>query len=434
MKLSGWGNYPVIDAEVVSPRSAAEATALLRDAAGFAGIARGLGRSYGDSSLAPRTLSLRYLDQFIEYDDTSGLLRCGAGVALSELLRVFVPRGRFLPVTPGTKFVTIGGAIASDVHGKNHHVDGSFSDHVESLRLLLAGGEVLNCSRQTHTDLFRATCGGMGLTGIILDATLSLRPINSAYIHETTCKAANLEEVMALFNEFNDFTYSVAWIDCLSRGRRLGRSLLFLGEHADDGRCELQQRNPLSVPLEMPGFLLNHYTMGAFASVFYHKVRGRRTQHTCHYEPFFYPLDRIHHWNRVYGRRGFTQYQFVLPREAGLEGMNAILQRIVASQGGSFLAVLKAFGKGNANLLSFPMEGYTLALDFKIYDGLFELLDTLDSIVLDYAGRVYLSKDVRMSERVFKQSYPGWEEFAKIRQQYGADRVFRSLQSERLGI
>ena len=210
MKLSGWGNYPVIDAEVVSPRSAAEATALLRDDGGFAGIARGLGRSYGDSSLAPRTLSVRYLDQFIEFDETGGLLRCGAGLALSELLRVFVPRGRFLPVTPGTKFVTIGGAIASDVHGKNHHVDGSFSDHVESFRLLLASGEVLNCSRQEHTDLFRATCGGMGLTGIILDATLSLRPINSAYVHETTCKAANLEEVMALFNEFNDFTYSVA--------------------------------------------------------------------------------------------------------------------------------------------------------------------------------------------------------------------------------
>jgi FAD/FMN-containing dehydrogenase len=434
MKLSGWGNYPVIDAEVVAPRSAAEATALLQGDAGFSCIARGLGRSYGDSSLAPRTLSVRYLDQLMEYDDSSGLLRCGAGLDLSVLLRIFVPRGRFLPVTPGTKFVTIGGAIASDVHGKNHHVDGSFSDHIESFRLLLANGEIVNCSRQEHADLFRATCGGMGLTGIILDATFSLRPINSAYVHETTCKAANLEEVMALFTEFNDFTYSVAWIDCLSKGRKLGRSLLFLGEHADDGRYELQRRSPLTVPVNMPDFLLNHHTMGIFASVFYHKVRDRRSEHTSHYEPFFYPLDRIHHWNRVYGRRGFTQYQFVLPREAGLEGMNAILQRIVASQGGSFLAVLKAFGKGNANLLSFPMEGYTLALDFKIYDGLFELLDTLDSIVLDYAGRVYLSKDVRMSERVFKQSYPGWEEFAKIRQQYGADRVFRSLQSERLGI
>ena len=274
----------------------------------------------------------------------------------------------------------------------------------------------------------------MGLTGIILDATLSLRPVNSAYVQETTFKAANLEEVMGLFTEFNDCTYSVVWIDCLARGRKLGRSLLFPGEHADDGRFDMPRHRPLDVPLEMPDFLLNHYTMGIFASVFYHRVCGRRSEHVTHYEPFFYPLDRIHHWNRVYGKRGFTQYQFVLPREAGLEGMNTILQRIVASRSGSFLAVLKAFGKGNANLLSFPMEGYTLALDFKIRDGLFALLETLDSIVLDYAGRVYLSKDVRMSERVFKQGYPGWEEFRQIRQQYGADRVFRSLQSERLGI
>jgi len=434
MNISGWGKYPVVDAEVVAPRSAPQAAALFRGEAGFTGIARGLGRSYGDSSLAPRTLSTRYLDHFMDFDAASGMLRCGAGLSLAEVLRVFVPRGRFLPVTPGTKFVTVGGAIASDVHGKNHHIDGSFSDHVESFRLLLASGEVVNCSRHEHADLFRATCGGMGLTGIIMDATFSLRQINSTYLHEVTYKAANLEEALALFAEFNDCSYSVAWIDCLSRGSKLGRSLLYLGEHADDGRFDMPRLSPLNVPLDMPDFLLNHYTMGIFASTFYNKVRSRRSEHDTHYEPFFYPLDRIHHWNRVYGKRGFTQYQFVLPREAGLEGMNTILQRIVASQGGSFLAVLKAFGKGNANLLSFPMEGYTLALDFKIYDGLFELLETLDSIVLDYAGRVYLSKDVRMSERVFKQSYPGWEEFVKIRQQYGADRVFRSLQSERLGI
>jgi FAD/FMN-containing dehydrogenase len=434
MKLSGWGNYPVVDAEVFSPRSAPEAAALLRRDAGFTGIARGLGRSYGDSSLAARAVSTRYLDHYSDFDGTTGMLRCGAGVSLADVLRVFVPRGHFLPVTPGTKFVTVGGAIASDVHGKNHHVDGSFSDHVESFRLLLASGEVLDCSRLEHADLFRATCGGMGLTGIILDASFSLRPVNSAYLHETTYKAANLEEALALFAEFSNCTYTVAWIDCLSRGSRLGRSLIYLGEFADDGRFDMPRRRPLNVPLDMPDFLLNHYSMGIFASAMYNKVRSRRSEHVSHYEQFFYPLDRIHHWNRIYGRRGFTQYQFVLPREAGLEGMNAVLQRIVASRGGSFLAVLKAFGKGNANLLSFPMEGYTLALDFKIYDGLFELLDTLDSIVLDYAGRVYLSKDARMSERVFKQSYRGWEEFMNIRQQYGADRAFRSLQSERLGI
>jgi FAD/FMN-containing dehydrogenase len=434
MRLSGWGKYPVIESEPITPLTASGLKSTLGPETGFSGIARGMGRSYGDSSLAPKTINTLYLNHILGFDQSTGIVRCAAGITLADLLQVFVLRGWFLPVTPGTRFVTVGGAIASDVHGKNHHVEGSFCDHVESFRLMLASGDVVDCSKEEHQELFCATCGGMGLTGIILDATFKLKPVKSTYIHETTLKANNLEEALALFEKHNSTTYSVAWIDCLSTGRSLGRSLLMLGEHAEDGRLDIPRKSALSVPVDMPGFLLNRFSISAFNTLYYNRVRKDPHEKLVHYEPFFYPLDSIHHWNRIYGKRGFTQYQFVIPREAGVEGMTAILKKIADSRRGSFLAVLKTFGKGNNNHLSFPMEGYTLALDFKLCDGLFKLLDELDRVVLDYAGRLYLSKDVRMSEDTFKQGYPRWEEFRKIRHDYGADQTFHSLQSERLGI
>jgi FAD/FMN-containing dehydrogenase len=274
----------------------------------------------------------------------------------------------------------------------------------------------------------------MGLTGVILDATFRMRPISSAYLRQTTFKAANLDEALALIEANEDTAYSVAWIDCLSRGRRLGRSLLMTGDFVDDGRLELKPGKPLAVPVDMPGFLLNKYTVTAFNALYYHRVHKRQSEQVVHFDPFLYPLDSLHDWNRIYGKGGFTQYQFVIPKQAGRQGMAAILGRIAESGRGSFLAVLKSFGKGNDNYLSFPMEGYTLALDFKIDQGLFPFLDELDRIVLDYGGRLYLAKDVRMSEATFKRGYPHWEAFQEVRRRYGADRVFHSLQSDRLGL
>ena len=433
MKLSGWGRYPLLlESIIFSPCNTAEIAGCLRAKNSL--ITRGLGRSYGDSSLAPQILSTLSLNHFIAFDEDTGVLSCEAGVSLADILSTFVPKGWFLPVTPGTKFVTVGGAIASDVHGKNHHVDGSFSDHVHSFQIIVADGSAIECSRILHPELFHATCGGMGLTGVIVNATIALKRVQSAYIDETVIKAKNLKEVFRLFEEHQASTYSVAWIDCLSSGESLGRSLLMLGEHAKEGGLIARKKKKLTIPFNMPSLLLNQYSISAFNALYYHKQREQLVERRVHYDGYFYPLDSLHHWNRLYGKNGFTQYQFALPKSAGLEGMTAVLKEIAASKRGSFLSVLKAFGQGNENYLSFPMKGYTLALDFKITPGLFDLLDKLDSIVLHYGGRIYLTKDVRMSEAIFKQSYTKWPDFAKIRTQYGADKQFHSLQSSRLGL
>lgn len=426
-KLTSWGKHPIIDANIISPHKQ-DLTSL-----NIEGIARGLGRSYGDSALSEQVIELKKLAYFIGFDEKEGLLHCEAGVTLDEILKVFVPKGWFLSVTPGTKFVTVGGAIASDVHGKNHHIEGSFSDHVESF-LLVQKDTLLTCSRDENSDLFHATCGGMGLTGIITEATFKLKAIKSAYINQKTVKAKNLDMALKLFDKYEDYTYSVAWIDCLSTGDNLGRSLLMLGEHALSGELKPHQDGKLNMPCDMPSFLLNKYTIQAFNSAYFNKQLRAEINNTVHYEPFFYPLDGINNWNRMYGKKGFTQYQFVIPMEAGKEGLTEILNAIAESKQGSFLAVLKVFGNGNKNLLSFPMRGYTLALDFKLNDKLFELLDRLDIIVRKYDGRLYLSKDVRMSEYMFKTSYPQWEEFQKLREQHGVGKLYHSLQSSRIGL
>lgn len=424
MQMHGWGRYPTVETQLILPGKRPETIV----------IPRGMGRSYGDSSLAAHVISTRPLDTLLGFDATTGQLRCSAGVTLADLLAVFVPQGWFLPVTPGTKFVSIGGAIASDVHGKNHHRDGCFSEFVDNLDLMLADGNIITCSRTAHADLFRATCGGMGLTGLILTASLRLQPIRTAYIDQTILKASCLENALELFAEHHSATYSVAWIDCLASGASLGRSLLMLGEHAAQGNLHAGHKAALSIPFDMPHQLLNSYSVRAFNTLYYQRIRQQQSVQHSHYEPFFYPLDGILHWNRLYGKQGFVQYQFVIPTAAGLEGLRTILRRIAASGRGSFLAVLKVFGKENANLLSFPLEGYTVALDFKLTSGLFALLDELDAMLLDYGGRLYLTKDARMSAATFKHSYPQWEQFQAVRENYGAIGRFASLQSQRLGL
>lgn len=428
MKLTSWGKYPYVDAEILKPNKFET-----KDLPYSNCIARGLGRSYGDSALAENVILSERLNRFILFDSDLGLLTCDAGVSLKEILEAFVQKGWFLAVTPGTKFVTVGGAIASDVHGKNHHSVGSFSDHVESFTLVI-NNESFHCSKDLNSDLFYATCGGMGLTGIIIEATIKLKPICSAYINQKTVKAESLEVAIRLFDKYESYTYSVAWIDCLSTGKNLGRSLLMLGEHAEEGGLVTHSDRKISMPCNMPSCLLNKYSIQAFNSAYYSRIKKNEVNHTIHYDSFFYPLDGVNNWNRMYGKNGFTQYQFVLPKEAGIEGLKEILTVIAESKQGSFLAVLKVFGDGNKNLLSFPREGYTLALDFKLTDKLFSLLEKLDAIVRKFNGRLYLSKDVRMSEDMFKATYPQWEEFKKLRSQYGSDKFFNSLQSKRIGL
>jgi FAD/FMN-containing dehydrogenase len=431
-RLGGWGNFPVGNVKITSrPTSIGACVSSLRRTGQ---IARGLGRSYGDASIFESVVKTRGLDRFIDLDQDAGILECEAGVSLNEILEIVTPLGWFLPVTPGTSFVTIGGAIASDVHGKNHHKVGSFCDFVRSFDILLASGEVLMVSRETYPDLFQATCGGMGLTGILVKAKIQLIPIRSSFVDQVIIKTRNLEETLAIFSARSDSTYSVAWIDCLSSGDALGRSHVILGEHSEGALGQDPGINSITAPDIFPSNLLNRTTVKAFNAVYYRRVVGKESKSRVGFRTYFYPLDNILRWNRIYGRRGFLQYQFVIPLSTGLEGMTEILNIISQSGEGSFLAVLKEFGPENKNYLSFPLRGYSLALDFRISDGVLALIERLDEVVLGHGGRVYLSKDSVMSEETFKASYEHWEAFCAVREKYGAHGRFTSNLAVRLGL
>ncbi len=439
-KIANWGNYPAIESNEVQFSTLAELKQIICN--NSVAIARGNGRCYGDASLADVTISTLKYDKILYFDIEKGIIECQSGITLDQLLGVIVPAGWFLPVTPGTKFVTIGGVVASDVHGKNHHIDGSFSQHIQELQVMLYNGEVVSCSKQNDPELFEATCGGMGLTGVIVTVSFQLKKIESVYIRQTKIKADNLEELLQLFEANKHYTYSVAWIDCLKKGKGFGRSILLLGEHAgvDELNDKQKAAGPLTIfsphaisfPITLPSWMLNNYTVRAFNFLYYHKNQKKSSSHLIPYEPFFYPLDAILHWNRGYGKKGFVQYQFVIPMDQK-EGLIAILNKISEKGWGSFLAVLKIFGKQD-DLISFPMHGYTLALDFPVRKGLFEFLDQLDQLVLQYGGRIYLSKDARMKSHIFWQGYSQSQKFAALLQRYDPEKKFRSKQSSRLAI
>lgn len=400
-KITNWGLYPVIDAEMKSGETLREVRNFLMENKEV--IARGNGRSYGDAALSDAIFSTKRLNKFISFDRIEGVLECESGVLLSDILEISVPQGYFLNVTPGTKFISVGGAIASDVHGKNHHAEGCFSEYVISFQLMKANGEVIQCSRQENEEVFWATIGGMGLTGIILSAKIKLKNIESSYIRQESIKAENLDEIFQLFDESEDWTYTVAWIDCLQKGKNIGRSILMRGEHAlrDELPASLKKeplkvkkKNTLSVPFYFPSFVLNSLSIKVFNWLYYRKQSKKEVKNFVHYEPFFYPLDVIHQWNKIYGKKGFIQYQMVIPKERGKEGMKKILETIAKSGNGSFLAVLKLFGKNNPQAYnSFPIEGYTLALDFKVNSKLPKLVSDLDKVVEEFGGRIYLTKD-----------------------------------------
>ena len=445
MKLSGWGRYPVLDCRLERLLRRDDLPGLLRRGATL--IARGNGRSYGDAALNPElTLSMLTMDRMQAFDAGTGLLTCEAGVLLADVLDTFVPRGWFPAVAPGTKFVTIGGMIAADVHGKNHHRDGTFGAHVESLTLATADGEVRECSRSEHADLFRATVGGMGLTGVILSARFRLRPVETAFVLEETLAARDLDETMAFFEASREWRYSVAWVDCLARGAALGRTLLmrgtFMARKALPARLARNALRPasagrLTVPVDAPSVLLNRASIGLFNGLHHlrGRVRARAGARVVHFDPFFFPLDGIEAWNRLYGQKGFVQYQCVLPKAESPAGIAALLERVGAAGPSSFLAVLKLFGPGGEGLLSFPMEGYTLALDVPMRTGAPELLDALDEITHRHGGRVYLAKDACCTPERVRQGYPQRRAFDAVRAEAaGAEPKFASALSRRLAL
>lgn len=440
MRLSGWGRFPVLEAQVSHPRDAAEVIAAAQ--AGQA-IARGNGRAYGDCAISPRnTLQMKHLNRMVSFDQTTGQLVAEAGVLLADVIDTFLPRGWFPLVTPGTKYVTLGGMIAADVHGKNHHKDGSFGACVDWIDLVDATGTVQRCTPTENADLFAWTVGGMGLTGVILRAAIRLRPVQSAFIRQKTLVADNIDHAIEIFEASMAATYSVAWIDCVQGGQGLGRSLVMLGEHAqaDDlpraDRAQplrLRPRRKLRMPLDLPGFAINRFSVGAFNALYYWNGRRKPQDQLVYWDSYFYPLDAILDWNRIYGRKGFAQYQCVIPLAQANAGMKELLAAISEAGSGSFLAVLKRFGAQDSRF-SFPMEGYTLSLDFPVTQKTLALMDRLDQITLAHGGRYYLAKDSRMSRDVFHQSDPRAQAFRDYLRGHGETPVFTSAQSERLGL
>ncbi|MEM1413371.1 MAG: FAD-binding oxidoreductase [Myxococcota bacterium] len=440
--LSGWGNFTVETCAVHRPSSWGALQECV--AAGGTLISRGLGRSYGDSSLNEAgVIDQTGLSRFLDFDADAGVIECESGVSLGEIIEVVQPRGWFLPTTPGTKFVTVGGAIAADVHGKNHHADGSFGDFLEHFHLLLASGEIVRCSPTENPDLFGATIGGMGLTGLVLSARFRLHPVQTAYYDVTFRRTKDLDESLRTFADTDgDYRYSVAWIDCLAKGRSLGRSVVMVAKDAQVEQLKGRRRaTPLStppkrklaVPFQAPSYALNPLTVRAFNTVYY--AANKSTQKLVDWDTFFYPLDSVLHWNRIYGRRGFVQYQALLPKETSRDGLVALLERIARQNQASFLAVLKSCGERGRGWMSYLFPGHTLALDFPNFGPeLMPFVAELDKILLDHGGRLYLAKDAMMDPVTFRTMYPEAERFLAYKGEVDPEGRFQSAQARRVGL
>lgn len=440
-EVTGWGNYPTSTGEIFESTTVHQ----LREYALTAKqiTARGNGKSYGDSSLGTHLLSCLGLNNLIDFDKTKRTINCESGVLLSQILELIVPLGYFLPVVPGTQFITIGGAVASDVHGKNHCTQRSFSKHVTEIKLLLANGETIVCSRTVESDLFWATCGGMGLTGFILQVTFRVVPIESVYIRTENIFCNSLSELFHAFRENNSLEYKVAWLDILNLKNNSYHGIVSLARHVlKDELVEAQKQSPLSlalkkrsrVPFAFPTWFLQWWMVKIFNLVKWQLQLRGMNKATIPFPDFFFPLDSILDWNRLYGKNGFLQYQFVLPSLFAEEGTQKILNEVFASSDKCLLAVIKQFGDCDENsLLSFPLKGFTVSLDFKRTDTLFALLDKLDEVVSKFGGRIYLAKDARMNLTTMEKGYPKLAVFQNVVKKFNPTKKFSSAQAERIG-
>ena len=410
--------------------------ALTRDAV----LTRGLGRSYGDSSLPPPghpvVAASPLADRILSFDPGTGVLRAEAGLSLQAINRLFLPRGFYGPVTPGTQIITLGGMVAADVHGKNHHRDGCFGAHVLSLKMRVADGRIVVCSRSVEPDLFRATLGGMGLTGHILEVEARLARVPSPWIWRESERVADVDAFIdALKQAGSGWGHTMGWIDCLSGGRAMGRGILMRGRWAEPGEARPEAPRPLqrpSLPFVLPGFVINRWSVRAFNALYYNAHRPRLKRGLVHPEAFFYPLDAIGHWNRMYGPRGFTQYQCVLPESAGRGAARRFLDLLTRRGGASMLCVIKDCGAEGEGLLSFPRPGISIALDIPVRDGTQALVDALNEQVIAEGGRVYLAKDQFTRPQHYRAMEPRLEEWMRIRRTWDPEGRLRSAQSVRI--
>lgn len=422
-ELLSWGRYPrcpQFPHAVNWPDEVPQVLAAIGANGQRTSLAYGCGRSYGDSCLAEsgHVLSMQNMDRVLVVDWETGVVLAQAGLTLAELIRIALPRGWFLPVTPGTKFVTLGGAVANDVHGKNHHVMGTFGRHVRQLTIFRTNEGISQCSPTQRPDLFAATLGGLGLTGVIVAVELQLRRVVSSEIEQRSIRFGGFDEFFELSHEHDStHEYTVAWVDCLARGRQAGRGHYIVGNHAEKEAIELAPSGGLSMPIDPPFSFVNALSLRVFNTLYYHRQIQKEVASKVGYDPFFYPLDRLQQWNRMYGRSGFQQYQCVVPQESGRVVTRDIMRQISESGTGSFLAVLKQCGKlASPGLLSFPLHGVSLALDFPQRDQVNErLFARLDAMVHEAGGRLYPAKDAHMSATNFRQAYPQWEKVESLR-------------------
>ena len=431
--LSGWGNNINVNSNIYLPRNNDDITNLYKKGIALNSITRGLGRSYGDSSLDNNIISLKNYEKFIKFDSELGTLECSTNCSLNELLKLIVQKGWFFNVTPGSKFITIGGAIASDVHGKNHHLDGSFCDYVFSFKIITSEGILYNCSKEENLELFHASCGGMGLTGIIISVKIKLLKIKSKIINTEIVKTKNLDETIKSFKKFNENKYLVAWVDALAKNEHIGRSIFFIGNHSNEGDLNFLEKIKFSIPKIFPGFLLNKYTIRFFNRIYYfiHKNNKKVKQNLNN---FFYPLDSIGSWNNLYGKNGFIQIQILITEKNFEEVICKTLEFFQYKKQFSFLTTLKELGIGNDNYLSFPSKGYTLTLDLKMNKDLKAIYEEFELLLMKYKTKVYLTKDSFMSKKYFEDTYKKLNKFKEIKNKYDPLNVIKSLQSKRLGL
>lgn len=439
-KLAGWGNYPVIESFTLSPRNEED---VKTDINMGPVVPRGLGRSYGDQAIndGKYVAICTKLNHFLNFDEKEGILECEAGVSLEEIISVFGPKGWLPMICPGTKFVTIGGAIANDIHGKAHHIDGSFVNCVISFTIMLADGTTVEASRTENSDLFWANFGGLGLLGVILKAKLKLRKIETTYFRQKSVVIKNLDHMLEALDKYDhEYNYSVAWIDAMAKGKKLGGGVLTLGNAAkfDELPADLKEdplkihsTGKLAVPFYLPSFALNGLTVRLLNRVIAFVQNSPKD--FVHYEKFFFPLDAINNWNKGYGKRGFIQYQFVIPEENGKQHLTEILEMIAASGCTPFLNVFKRMGDGQG-ILSFPFKGYTLAIDFPVTKNLLTFTPKLDAKVLAAGGRLYMGKDALLQEGMFKAMYPQYEQWLEIKRKYDPKEKFSSNISRRIGL
>jgi len=436
MELSGWGRALAAEARAWRPERGGAVFEALRAERNDGVIAYAGGRSYGDAPLngGGDVILTERLDRILSADWTTGHVVCEAGVTVGDLMRVALRHGYAVPVSPGTGFATVGGAIANDVHGKNHDRHGSFGDHVEWIDLLLPDGQTRRVGANADPDLFAATIGGIGLTGIILAAALKMRKVNSNAVVMKETRARDLDTFLAMQEAARDrHTYVVGWIDATARGRALGRGILETADESDRA-VDAAPRSRRRMPVEMPGFAMNRLSVGIFNTLYYRRVPRRGRERLAPLTRFLYPLDAIEDWNRLYGKRGFHQFQCVLPDSESSAGLGKLMEEISRAGTGSFLAVLKTLGGEGRGHLSFPMRGYTLALDFPAKPGVAELLGRLERITMDHGGRIYLAKDAAMSAESFAAMYPRLEEFRAVLDRVDPDRVMDSDMARRLKI